>query len=172
MGVSGSGKSTLAQWLVQALNGSFVEGDDYHSDESRDKIRRGVALSDQDREPWLDRLSAYMAGSDRTTIVSCSALKHSYRARLRSGVRELMFVYLDIALPEAIDRVSRRQGHEFPAALVADQFAALESPEGEERVLCLSATQAVERSVVQAIRWINAIAPDKPRIDLMRSRLD
>lgn len=156
MGVSGSGKSTLGLQLAQALSGSFIEGDDHHSAESRDKMSRGIALCDRDREPWLDRLSACMAGNEGTTIVSCSALKRSYRARLRNGVNGLTFVFLEISLPEAIERVSRRRGHTFPASLVADQFTALESPAGEERVLCLSAGQAVERNLVEAIQWIAA----------------
>jgi gluconokinase len=154
MGVSGSGKSTLALQLAQVLRGRFIEGDDYHSEGSRDKMRRGIALCDQDREPWLDRLSTTMSAHHGTTIVSCSALKRSYRARLRSGVNGLMFVYLDIALPEAVARVSRRQGHDFPASLVANQFTALESPAGEERVLCLSANQSTECNVAETIRWI------------------
>ncbi len=154
MGVSGSGKSTFALRLAHALGGSFIEGDEHHSMESQDKMRRGIALSDRDREPWLDRLSDCLGASAGTTVLSCSALKRSYRARLRGSVHGLMFVYLDIGLPEAIERVSQRRGHEFPTALVADQFAALESPAGEERVLCLSAGQTVERNVEEAIEWI------------------
>ncbi|PMS33323.1 gluconate kinase (SKI family) [Trinickia symbiotica] len=156
MGVSGSGKSTLARRLAQALNGSFIEGDDHHAEDSRDKMRRGIALCDSDREPWLDRLSACMRANADTTVLSCSALKRSYRARLRAGVDELKFVFLDISLSEAIERVSQRRGHEFPTSLVADQFAALESPAGEGRVLCLSAGQAVGRNVAAAARWIRS----------------
>ncbi|WP_233446703.1 gluconokinase [Paraburkholderia terrae] len=158
MGVSGSGKSTLALRLAQALNGSFIEGDDHHLETSRDKMRRGIALCDRDREPWLDLLSTRMGGHSGTAVLSCSALKRSYRARLRSGVDNLRFVFLEIALPAAVARVSQRREHEFPASLVEDQFAALESPEGETNVLCLSAEQAIEHNLDKAIEWIGTRA--------------
>lgn len=165
MGVSGSGKSTLGLQLAKALNGGFIEGDDYHCAQSRAKMSRGIALCDRDREPWLDRLCACMGADEGTTILSCSALKRSYRERLRGGLNGLMFVFLEIPLPEANARVSQRQGHTFPASLVADQFAALESPVGEERVLCLSAGQSVERNLVEAIRWIAAQGDRRECID-------
>jgi gluconokinase len=154
MGVSGSGKSTLACRLAQQMDGSFIEGDDHHSESSRDKMRRGIALCDSDREPWLDQLSAVMQAHAGTTVLSCSALKHSYRARLRNGVDNLGFVFLDIALPAAIARVSHRPEHEFPASLVADQFAVLEPPHGEPHVLFLSAEETVEHNLEKTIEWI------------------
>ena len=160
MGVSGSGKSTLARRLAQALNGSFVEGDDHHPEQNWQKMRAGISLRDSDREPWLDRLSACLNGSGGTTILSCSALKRSYRARLRAGSDVLRFVFLDISLGDALERVSQRQGHGFPASLVVDQFAALESPAGEDHVLCLPASVDVERNVGEILRWIGE--PQQP----------
>jgi gluconokinase len=154
MGVSGSGKSTLALRLAQTLEGSFIEGDDHHPAQSWEKMRLGVSLSDSDREPWLDALSACLNASADSMILSCSALKRSYRARLRAGGDDLRFVFLDISLPEALERVSRRRGHDFPASLVADQFAALESPAGEDRVLCLPARSAVEDNLDKVLHWI------------------
>ena len=56
MGVAGCGKSSLAAAFADAERLSLVEGDDFHSAESVDKMRRGVALTDEDRAGWLDRL--------------------------------------------------------------------------------------------------------------------
>lgn len=157
MGVSGSGKSTLARELAVVLQGVFIEGDEHHSPASRDKMCRGIALCDSDREPWLDGLAEQMHDMHGTVVLSCSALKRRYRERMRASVAGLRFVFLDISLSAAVARVSGRIDHEFPVALVADQFEALESPVGEDGVLHLSASQdneCIRRAVMQ---WLSAL---------------
>ncbi|MFM0418242.1 gluconokinase [Paraburkholderia aromaticivorans] len=158
MGVSGSGKSTFARKLAVALEGVFIEGDEHHSAESRDKMCRGVALCDSDREPWLDRLAARLDEIQGAAVLSCSALKRRYREHLRARVAGLRFVFLDISLAEAIARVAGRPDHEFPATLVADQFENLESPEGEAGVLRLCALHDSARSMEAVMQWLNAPA--------------
>lgn len=157
MGVSGSGKTTLARELSAVLQASFIEGDEHHCAGNRDKMRRGIALSDLDREPWLDILAECLTQTREHAVLSCSALKRRYRDRLRAQVAGLKFVFLDIAFPEAVARVSGRLGHEFPATLVADQFDTLESPVGESQVLHIPAVQDRERSILEIIRWLTAI---------------
>ncbi|SOE99800.1 carbohydrate kinase, thermoresistant glucokinase family [Burkholderia sp. OK233] len=154
MGVSGSGKSTLARELAVALEGVFIEGDEHHSAESRDKMCRGIALCDSDREPWLDRLAEQVDDMHGTAVLSCSALRRRYRERMRARVAGLRFVFLDITLSAAVARVSGRPDHEFPATLVADQFATLESPVGEDGVLHLSALQDSACSLREVVRWL------------------
>lgn len=154
MGVSGSGKSTLARELAVALEGVFIEGDEHHSAESRDKMCRGIALCDSDREPWLDRLAELVDEMHGTAVLSCSALKRRYRERIRARVAGLRFVFLDITLVEAVARVSGRLHHEFPATLVADQFATLESPVDEDDVLHLSALQDSACSLREVMQWL------------------
>lgn len=156
MGVSGSGKSTLARELAVALEGVFIEGDELHSAESRDKMCRGIALCDSDREPWLDRLADRVNEVHGTAVLSCSALRRGYRERMRARVAGLKFVFLDIALSEAVARVSGRLDHEFPATLVEDQFATLESPVGEAGVLHLSASQDSAGSLREVMQWLGA----------------
>lgn len=155
MGVSGSGKSTLARELAVALEGVFIEGDEHHSAESRDKMCRGIALCDSDREPWLDRLAEQVDDMQGTAVLSCSALRRRYRERMRARVDGLKFVFLDISLSAAVARVSGRLDHEFPATLVADQFATLESPVGEAGVLHLSASQDSACSLREVMRWLS-----------------
>ncbi|RKF50914.1 gluconokinase [Paraburkholderia fungorum] len=156
MGVSGSGKSTLARKLAVALEGDFIEGDEYHSAESQDKMCRGIALCDSDREPWLDRLAERMTTIQGSAVLSCSALRRSYRKRLRTRVAGLRFVFLDISFSEAVARVAGRLDHKFPATLVADQFMNLESPAGEAGVLYLSALQDGECSMKDVMQWLRA----------------
>ena len=114
MGVSGSGKSTLARELAVALAGVFIEGDEHHSAESRDKMCRGIALCDSDREPWLDRLAGQMDEIQGVAVLSCSALKRHYRERMRARVAGLRFVFLDILLSAAIARVADGPIMSFP----------------------------------------------------------
>ncbi|WP_328807225.1 gluconokinase [Paraburkholderia elongata] len=156
MGVSGSGKSTLARELAVALEGAFIEGDEHHSAESRDKMCRGIALCDSDREPWLDRLAELMDDMHGTAVLSCSALRRSYRERMRARVTGLRFLFLDISFSEAVARVAGRLHHEFPATLVADQFATLESPVGEAGVLHLSASKDSACSMKEVMQWLSA----------------
>jgi gluconokinase len=172
MGVSGSGKSTLARELAVALEGVFIEGDEHHSQESRDKMRRGIALCDSDREPWLDRLAERMDDVHGTAVLSCSALKRRYRERMRARVAGLRFVFLDITMSAAIARVAGRPDHEFPATLVANQFDTLESPVGEAGVLHLSATQDSARNIREVMQWLGAPGGAGWKSDELESRRD
>ncbi|HSV34464.1 MAG TPA: gluconokinase [Ramlibacter sp.] len=153
MGVAGSGKSTLAAGLAQELGATLVEGDDHHPPANRDKMRDGIALQDSDRAPWLDRLGALLAAPGNV-VLTCSALKRSYRERLRAAEPALRIVYLEITLAEAHCRVVARPGHYFPADLVASQFAALEVPEGEHGVLRVPANDPMASQIGNILDWL------------------
>ena len=170
MGVSGSGKSTLGRELAAALAGVFIEGDEHHSAQSRDKMCRGIALCDSDREPWLDRLAGQMDEIRGAAVLSCSALKRGYRERMRARVAGLRFVFLDIPLSAAIARVAGRTDHEFPATLVADQFDTLESPLGEAGVLHLSALQDGACNLREVMQWLSAAAGAQWESEKLASR--
>jgi gluconokinase len=154
MGVAGSGKSTLAARLAQSLACPMFEGDDFHLQQSQDKMREGIALADSDREPWLDRLGQLIAWRSGDIIVTCSALKRSYRERLRVCVPSLRFVFIDIDVATAAERVGSRSGHLFPQSLVTSQFSALESPLGEPGVVGVPAQATLERQVGVVLRWL------------------
>lgn len=154
MGVSGCGKSTIAARLAAALNCKLIEGDDFHLPQSKRKMRQGLALDDDDRWPWLDRLGMLLAGAPGNTVLTCSALKRIYRDRLRTAVPDLKIVFIDIAPDEARARVAGRSGHLFPASLVASQFATLESPVGEPEVLPVLAPQSIEVQVQAICDWL------------------
>ena len=154
MGVAGSGKSTLAAELAQALACPLIEGDDHHLASSRDKMGRGIALHDADREPWLDALAGLVAAREGSVVLACSALKRRYRERLRVQLPALKFVYLEIDPALALERVAMRAGHFFPASVVASQFADLEPPTGEAGVLAVAATLSLRAQRDAVLRWL------------------
>lgn len=159
MGVAGCGKSMLAQRLARQLGGAMVEGDEFHLAASQEKMRGGIPLDDADREPWLARLGQHMAAAPGAVIVSCSALKRKYRDQLRSCVPELRFVYLEIDVHTAVRRVESRSGHLFPKSLVTSQFAALESPIGEDGVIQVSALLATDAQATAVTQWLAPAGP-------------
>lgn len=155
MGVSGCGKSSLGAALAQALGARLIEGDDHHPAANQDKMQRGIALTDADREPWLAHLGALLREDTGSGVVlTCSALKRRYRDQLRAFEPALQFVFLDISEAEARTRVNARQGHFFPAQLVADQFAALQSPIGEPGVWRVDALLSPSAQCDTAVRQL------------------
>ena len=159
MGVAGCGKSVLASQLARRLGCHMVEGDEFHLPSSQEKMRAGIPLDDADREPWLARLGAHMASNAGGMVLSCSALKRKYRDRLRSFVPDLKFVYIEIDVHTAAQRVAQRSGHLFPKSLVTSQFAALESPVGERGVFRVSALQPTQAQAAAVAQWLATPAP-------------
>jgi len=162
MGVSGCGKSSLGAALARELALPSIEGDDFHAPESVSKMRAGIALTDADRVDWLATLGRELAGRREGAVLSCSALKRDYRERLRVAVPALRFVFMDLSREEAERRVALRAAdHMFPASLVANQFATLESPVGEPGVLAVDASAPLERLVAQAVAWVQQDRQDQ-----------
>ncbi|MHA6625509.1 gluconokinase [Pseudonocardia sichuanensis] len=129
MGVSGVGKTSVADEIVERTGWAFVEGDDLHPEANRAKMSSGVPLDDDDRWPWLRRVAAWIGEQEaagRSGVVTCSALKRSYRDLLRDGHPSVWFVHL-LAPPELIkERVDARRGHYMPPSLLQSQLATLE----------------------------------------------
>jgi len=154
MGVAGSGKSTLATQLARELDIALIEGDDHHSAGNLNKMRRGIPLEDADRMPWLDELGAALAARDGGAVLTCSALKRSYRDRLRRAVPDLRTVFLDITLEAAYARVADRSAHLFPPSLVRSQFEALEPPLSERAVLRVDANRSPDEQLRTVLTWL------------------
>jgi gluconokinase len=159
MGVAGSGKSTLAAQLARELGIDLIEGDDHHSPANQDKMRRGIALEDADRMPWLDALGALLAGRNGGAVLTCSALKRNYRDRLRQAVPDSSIVFLDIALDAAHARVAERSAHLFPPSLVRSQFEVLEPPLGETGVLRIDANRSRHEQLCTVLTWLGRTSP-------------
>ncbi len=134
MGVCGCGKTTVGRALAHELGVEFLDADDFHPEANVARMADGIALTDDDRWPWLDRLAAAMrdrASRGRGAVIACSALKETYRERLRragSTAGEVRFVYLKGDAATIAPRLAARTGHYLPASLLASQFAALEEP--------------------------------------------
>jgi len=130
MGVCGCGKSTVGQTLASRLRWPFLDADDFHPTANVAKMRSGVALTDDDRWPWLDRLATEMAAINARgehAVLACSALKQAYRDRLATA-GDVRFVYLKGDAATIEPRLAARAGHYMPASLLASQLATLEEP--------------------------------------------
>ena len=162
MGVSGSGKSTLGALLAAKLDCPFLEGDDFHDARAVAKMRAGQALDDDDRWPWLDRLGLAVGealASGGRAVVACSALRRSYRERLRLAIAApTRFVLLDASHDELLRRLSDRSGHYMPASLLDSQLATLERPGTDEAVFTLDAAAPPERLCQITQHWLEADA--------------
>ena len=135
MGVSGSGKSLIGVAFARALGIDFVEGDDYHSAENVQRMSREVPLTDDDRVRWLRSLAVRIRETkDAGTglVMTCSALKRSYRDVLRAQASELRFVFLRGPRALLAERLASRRGHFMPPSLLDSQLATLEEPSPDE----------------------------------------
>jgi gluconokinase len=137
MGVCGSGKSLIGAQLARELDIEFLEGDDLHPPDNVKRMAAGMPLTDDDRRGWLIAIAARLREAKRAgvgLVVSCSALKRSYRDLLRSvGEGDVRFVYLAGSRALLAERLAQRRGHFMPPALLESQCAILEEPSPDER---------------------------------------
>lgn len=163
MGVAGCGKSSAGQCVAHALGLPLIEGDAFHPARNQDKMRQGLALTDADRSDWLTALGQALAQHPAGAVLTCSALKKSYRDRLRAHVSGLRFVFLDIDAATAHQRVTARAGeHLFPPSLVDSQFATLERPVGEPGVLRVDASASLASLSDTVAHWIRPDLKKEP----------
>jgi carbohydrate kinase (thermoresistant glucokinase family) len=152
MGVSGSGKSTIGALLAAALGWPFADADGFHPAANVAKMASGQPLTDEDRWPWLDAIAAHIEAARaaaQPVVVACSALRRTYRDRLRAGHKDLIFLHLAGEAGLIGDRQAARQGHFMPPSLMASQFATLEDPSAEADAVTVS-VQASPAQVVEA----------------------
>jgi gluconokinase len=165
MGVCGCGKTTVGQALANQLGWQFFDADDFHPPANVAKMATGAALTDEDREPWLDRLAAEMravAQQGRHAVLACSALKESYRQRIARGLQdpgpageggaEFRIVYLKGDAKTIEPRLALRSGHYMPPSLLASQFAALEEPDEALVIDIRQTTEAQAAQIAAALR--------------------
>jgi gluconokinase len=153
MGVSGSGKTTTGEMLAARLGCGFADADSFHSQANKDKMHKGIALTDEDRWPWLRAIRASIEenlAKDATEVYACSALKRVYRDILRDGDKNVIFVYLK-GTPELLrERIKTRKGHFFDPALLQSQLDTLEPPGADEAIevdIALSPEEIVSRVI-------------------------
>jgi gluconokinase len=145
MGVSGSGKSTVGAALAQRLRVPFADADDFHPAPNIAKMTAGQPLDDDDRFPWLEAIGTWLAQHcGEGGVMSCSALKRSYRDQLRSHCPDLEFLHLSGTAEVIGRRQASRPGHFMPASLLASQFATLEPLEPDERGRIIDVDQDID----------------------------
>jgi len=153
MGAAGAGKTTVGMRLAKDLGWVFYDGDSFHPAVNIAKMRRGLPLTDADREPWLERVETLIGSliTERVNaVVACSALKRRYRERIGLPHRDVALVYLKGDYALLARRVRARRGHFLHEDLMAAQLAILEEPAADE-ALTLDAAQTTA-AIVAAIR--------------------
>ena len=144
MGVAGSGKTLIGAALAHALDVEFVEGDEFHSEQSIAKMSAGIPLTDADRAEWLRTLAFRLRVHRRAgtgIVVTCSALKRAYREVLRGGAKDIHFIFLKGPRDLISQRLASRGGHFMPASLLDSQLASLEEPAPDENAWVCDVTK-------------------------------
>ena len=132
MGVSGAGKSVVGSALAERLGWRFLDADDFHPPENIERMRAGIALTDDDRSRWLAHLRDLLERADaanESVVLACSALRRRFREELRAAARDVRIVYLRGTFELIEGRLRSRQGHFMPAELLRSQYEALEEPD-------------------------------------------
>ena len=162
MGVSGSGKSTVAALLAAALGCQFQEGDDLHPPENVAKMRGGTPLTDADRMPWLRKIAEEIdrwRARGECGVLTCSALKRSYRDIIIGGRQNIVLVYLKGSRELIHQRMAARHKHFMPVALLDSQFATLEEPTPDEHPIIVDVGRKPAEIALEIVRRLEDRQP-------------
>uniref|UniRef100_A0A0B7A3A5 Gluconokinase n=1 Tax=Arion vulgaris TaxID=1028688 RepID=A0A0B7A3A5_9EUPU len=156
------------QWKLHC---TFRDADEFHSDENKQKMSHGVALTDEDRVPWLLAIHNYISSLLQvgdTGVVTCSSLKHTYRNILVTGETSqgalpsqsimqsnVLFVNLKGSAELIKERLKQRTGHFMPATLLQSQLDTMEEPDDTEHHITMDIEHSVEDMVDQIVEYIS-----------------
>ncbi|EYR77927.1 gluconokinase [Shinella sp. DD12] len=161
MGTAGTGKSEIGRRLAASLRCDFVEADEFHTAESVEQMRRGISLTDAQRQPWLQAVcDRALSLPTRPAVIACSALKRSYRDLMRARLGAVRFLFLDGPTELIAARLQARRGHFASVALLESQLHTLERPASEEDAIVLDIAHSPEDVVTAALAAI--CAPKAP----------
>lgn len=168
MGVAGSGKSTIAAALSRQLGWACAEADEFHPQSNIDKMTQGIPLQDEDRWPWLQEIQDWMttqAAAGKSTVLTCSALKQSYRRLLSEAQGRVVFLHLDGGADLIGQRMQGREGHFMPPTLLPSQLATLEPlsdaelAAGSMRLDISKSPEELVKAIIDALRLPAGEAP-------------
>jgi carbohydrate kinase (thermoresistant glucokinase family) len=166
MGVSSSGKSVVGEALARRLGAPFLDGDGYHPQANKEKMRSGIPLTDADRWPWLESLAhalAMAAAEHGLSVGACSALKRAYRDFLTQKAGEpILFILLDGPKEVIAERIAKRHHEYMPASLLDSQLATLERPQPGENAVTLSLLDPVEVIAGRAAEVVRMLVGRSP----------
>jgi carbohydrate kinase (thermoresistant glucokinase family) len=148
MGVSGSGKTTLGNAIAEKFNYVFLEGDAFHSELNKEKMKKGIPLTDQDRLPWLIKINQTLQSKKGVKIVlACSALKENYRELLQQKLAQktVLWVYLKSEFSVLKKRMENRD-HFMPVSLLESQLETLEAP---KKAITIDSSLSIEKMIYQ-----------------------
>jgi ribose 5-phosphate isomerase A len=157
MGVSGAGKSTVAQALAARLGWAFEEGDALHPEMNVAKMHAGIPLTDADRQPWLEAVATWIdarRARKQPGIITCSALKRSYRRIIIGDRPEVRLVYLRGGRDLIAEHLAGRHGHFMPASLLQSQIDTLEEPDPDEDSLTVDVGPPAGQVAEEIIRLL------------------
>jgi gluconokinase len=162
MGVSGSGKTTIGALLARLLRWEFADADSFHPAENVRKMKSGIALSDEDRWPWLRAIAEWIDETKAAGghgVVACSALKRSYREVLIGDGTDVRLVYLKGDMATVRQRMAMRQGHFMPVALLRSQFETLEEPGADEKPIVVGIDAEPRTIACNVLRQLGIVPP-------------
>lgn len=154
MGVSGSGKTTIGKGLAKQLGLPYFDADDFHPASNIEKMKHGIPLNDKDRMPWLNLLANQMKIWDEQggAVLSCSALKESYRKLLASKSKPINWVYLKGSFEVIQSRLEQRAGHYMKSGLLQSQFDTLEEPHYGIHINIENTTEEIIANIISKLK--------------------
>ena len=155
MGVAGCGKTSVGEGLSRLTGIRFMDGDALHSKENIARMSEGIPLTDSDRWPWLEAIGNEFAQSPEPLVIGCSALKRSYRDRIRQHAgTPVCFIHLTGSREVIGQRMRNRRDHFMPPTLLDSQFAALEPPGADEESIAIDIDQPLDAIGALAARYL------------------
>ncbi len=153
MGVSGCGKSTIAKKLASLNNLRFLEGDDYHSQNAKDKMKKGIALGESDRKPWIQSMCRHLESFAKSKISCClaySGLKASHRKQFAALRFQVTFIHLFATREILESHLEKRANHFFDVCLLDSQLEALEKPTEQETIYKVGIESSIDDTMMKA----------------------
>ncbi len=153
-GESGSGKTTIGTMLSEELKWKYYEGDNFHTASNIAKMKRGVPLTDEDRYPWLKairQLIDELSDKNENAVITCSALKESYRDLLLKDTNNVKLVYLYGDYQLIKNRILKRKHHFFNPRLLQSQSDILEEPTNAIKINIRKRPEEITAEIKEAI---------------------